>query len=75
MEILGGEIEKSEKSGNFPQVERRQSYHVAIILIHCLVKFSEEMIIFDEIRGHLVILSFCRARAKTSGGSSWKQAI
>ena len=32
-----------------------KSYHVSIIKIHVLAKFHEEMMIFEEVGGHLVI--------------------
>ena len=35
--------------------------------INILAKFHEEMIIFDEIKGHLLILPFKRAQVRAPG--------
>ena len=43
--------------------------------IHILAKFHEEMTIFDEIRGHLLIILPYRAQTKASEGPIKKKAI
>ena len=40
-----------------------------------LSKFREEKMIFDKIRGHLLILPFYRAQTRVSDGLLWKKAI
>ena len=64
-----------KKSGHFQKNKKKQYCHLAIIKIHVLVKFHEEIMIFVEIRGHLVILSFYRAQTGYSKGCLRKRAI
>ena len=59
----------------FKEIKNGQSYHVAILNIHVLAKFHEEILIFDEIRGHLVVLQFYRAQTRDSKGPLRKKAI
>ena len=70
-----GKIRKSGKMGKFSKNEKRQYYHVFIIKIHISVKFYVKIMTFDEIRGHVVILSFCRAQIRDSEGPLRKRAI
>ena len=49
--------------------------HIVIIRIHVLTQSHEKIMIFDEIRGHLVILSFYRAQTRDSQGPLQKKAI
>ena len=46
-----------------------------IIKIHILAKFHDEIMIFEGIRGHLVILPFYRAQTRDSEGPLRKKAI
>jgi len=50
----------------FKKSEKRQYNDVSIIKIHILAKFHEKIMIFGEIRGHLVILPFYRAQTRDS---------
>ena len=59
----------------FRKNEKRLCYHVCTFRIHVLAKFHEEILIFDEIRGHLVILPFYRAQTRDSEGPLRKRAI
>ena len=59
----------------YKKIEKRQSYQVCNIKIHILAKFHEEIMVFEEIRGHLLILPFYRAQAKASQGPLRKKAI
>ena len=43
--------------------------------MNILVKFHQERTIFDEIRGHLLILPFYRALTRASEGLLWKKAM
>ena len=43
--------------------------------MNILVKFHQERAIFDEIRGHLLILPFYRALTRASEGLLRKKAI
>ena len=43
--------------------------------MNILAKFRQEIMIFDEIRGHLLILPFYRALTRESKGLFWKKAI
>ena len=67
------EVGKNRKI--FKQNEKRLYYHVCIFKIHVLANFYEEILIFDEIRGHLVILQFYRAWTRDSEGLLRKRAI
>ena len=57
-----------EKWGNVQKNEKRLLYHVCIFIIHVLAKSHEEILIFDEIRGHLGILQFYRVQTRDSEG-------
>ena len=46
------------KSRKIGKLNKRHYDHVFIIEIQVLAKFHEELMIFDEIKGHLVILPF-----------------
>ena len=48
----------------FIKNEKKQYNHVFILKIHVLANFHENRMIFDEIRGHLVILPFYRAQPR-----------
>ena len=63
------------KWGNFQKNEKRLFYHVCIFIIHVLAKSHEEILIFDEIRGHLGILQFYRVQTRDSEGPLQKRAI
>ena len=39
----------------FQEIEKRQFYQVSNIKVHIFAKFHEEMMIFEEVGGHLVI--------------------
>ena len=55
----------------FKIIQRRQFFQVSSIELHILAKFHEEMINFDEIRGHLLILPFYRAQTRAFEGPLW----
>ena len=59
-----GEIGKNREI--FKKGEKRQYNDVSIIKIHILAKFHEKIIIFNEIRGYLVILPSYRAQTRDS---------
>ena len=65
---FSGKIGKSENREIFKKHEKCQCSHVFIIKIHILAKFHEKIMIFDEIRGHLVISPFYRAQTRNSEG-------
>ena len=54
---------KNRKIGKF---SKKAYNHVSIFKIHVVAMFHEEILIFDEIRGHLVILPIYRAQTRDS---------
>ena len=66
-----GKSGNREKSGN---IKKRQCNHVYIFKVHVFAKLHEEIMIVDEIRGHLVILPFYRAQPETLEGPPRKRA-
>ena len=52
------------------KLEKRQFQQISIIKINILAKFHQERMIFDEIRGHLLILPFYRALTRASEGNT-----
>ena len=59
----------------FIKNKEKQYNHVFIIKIHVLANFHEDSVIFDEIRGHLVILPFYRAQPRDCKGLLRKRGI
>ena len=49
--------------------------NIAIIKMHVLTKFNEEIMIFDDIREHLLILTFYMAQIRHSEVPLRKRAI
>ena len=64
-----------EKSGNFQKSEKKKYNHIFIIKTHVLEKFREKMMLFDKIRGHLVIFSYYSAQTTDPEGPLRKRAI
>ena len=52
-----------------------QYNHVLIIKIYVLAQFNDKIMIFDEIRGQLVILPFYRAQTRDSEILVRKRAV
>ena len=61
--------------GHSKKNEKRQYDYDFIITTHVLAKVHEEIMIFEEVRGHLVILLFYRAQTRDSEGPLRKRAI
>ena len=57
------------------KIEKSKFQHVSIIKMNILAKFHQEKMIFDEIRGHLLILLIYRALTSASEGLLRKKAI
>ena len=60
-----------ENRENLKKFEKRKF----IKKMNILAKFHQEKLIFDEVRGHLLILLFDRALTRASDGLLWKKAI
>ena len=75
MPFLGENREIGKNQEIKKKSEKRQYNNVSIIKIHILAKFHEKIMIFGEIRGHLVILPFYRAQTRDSYGPLRKKAI
>ena len=73
--ICGTNREIGKNREIFNKSEKRQYDDVSIIKIHILAKFHEKIMIFGEIRGHLVILPFYRAQTRDFYGPLRKKAI
>ena len=71
-----GKIGKSGKIGKYwKKIKKMKFQQVSIIKINILAKFHHEKTIFDEIRGHLLILPFYRALTRASEGLLREKAI
>ena len=57
------------------KIEKRKFQQVSIIIMNILAKCHQERTIFDEIRGHLLMLPFYRALTRASEGLFWKEAV
>ena len=57
------------------KIEKGYFQQVSIIKMNILAKFRQEIMIFDEIRGHLLILPFYRALTRASEGLPQKKAV
>ena len=57
------------------EIEKIQFQHIPNIKMNILANLYQEKIIFDEIRGHLLILPFYRALTRASEGLLLKKAI
>ena len=57
------------------KIEKSEFQHFSICKINILAKFRREKTIFDEIRGHLLILLYYRALTRVSRGLLCKKTI